>query len=398
MGRLRLRVKDRRAAWSKALNHDTGMSGVDMGLIIGTTGPLSIYDAHPVVWACVHTLASAVARSRWVARRPDGQDAGDNPALRIVQNGAVNLPAQMIWEITAREVIQRGNAFLERSGSELRPILEGTIASTTDRSLTGVTLDGANVTLPPRRYIAIHGPGFNGLTSPSPIEAAARKALQVDNAARQLQEGNARSGLNGRAVLTMDKDFYAAAAKRGRDDIAKSLEAGYTEERGAGRVPVLPPGVVPAQMGGVSPADLQLIEMMKWNALDICRAFGVPPRMVFVYDQQLRVTGFEAQASDWQRQSVEPWCERIAAQVSYALSPPRLDDGARLHLDSSELSVGTYSEQITANAAAVAGGLMTPNEARARMGLPPHPDGDQLIMPAGSPGDQQQEESTDADI
>ena len=375
-----------------------GVSGLEVGRVIDASGPLSIYDAHPVVWACVHTLASAVARSRWVARTPDGQDAGDSPGLQTVLRGANNLPAQMIWEITAREVIQRGNAFLWRNGAELRPILDGAISSSTDRTVTGTTLEGSNVTLAPRSYIAIHGPGFDGLASPSPIEAAARKALQVDNAARQLQEGNARSGLNGRAVLTMDKDFYAAAAKRGRDDIAKSLEAGYTEERGAGRVPVLPPGVVPAQMGGVSPADLQLIEMMKWNALDICRAFGVPPRMVFVYDQQLRVTGFEAQASDWQRQSVEPWCERIASQVSYALSPPRLDNGAALHLDSSELSVGTYSEQITANAAAVAGGLMTPNEARARMGLPPHPDGDQLIMPAGSPGDQQQEESTDADI
>ena len=367
-----------------------------MGRVINAdANPITRDEAHPVVWACVHTLASAVARSRWTARTATGQDAGMTQQLAMVEAGSNGIPAQMVWEITAREVIMRGNAFLHRDGAGLHPILEGRLSNLTDRTLTGTALDGTQVTLAPRDYVGIHGPGFDGLRSPSPIEAAAYGALRMDRAARALAEGNARSGLHGRAVLTLDPEFYGSLSPEVWTQIVKTLEEGYGGERGAGRVPALPPGVKPAQMGGVSPVDLQVIELLKWNALDICRAFGVPPRMVFVYDQQLRVTGFEAQASDWQRQSVEPWCVRIASQVSHALQPPTLTGRTRLHLDSSELSVGTYSEQITANAAAVAGGLLTPNEARARMGEPPHPDGDSLIMPAGSPGDAQQEETTE---
>ena len=61
--------------------------------------------------------------------------------------------------------------------------------------------------------------------------------------------GEARRGMSGRAVLTLPIEERATTA----DDwtkIAEWLEGKYTGARGAGRVPIMPPGVLPATMGG----------------------------------------------------------------------------------------------------------------------------------------------------
>ena len=351
-------------------------------------GALTSRSAHSVVWACVRDLSSSVGRSVWKSRFGSGPLTTNDAALRLLERPHPDWSGLEFWTFVAARLVADGNAYLidnnVAAGGGWTPALSGTVKRENGRRIYRLqTLDGLSIERTAAQVLPIHGPGYNGLESPSPIAAAAASALASDQAARTLQLANAKSGLHGRGVLLVDPVGYSAMTRGQRGDIAKTLEKNYTAQRGAGRIPVLPPGVTPGTMGGVSPADLQLIELMKWNAYDVCRALGVPPRNVFLYDRGMRVTGFEMQASDYQRQSVEPLCARISAVMTRSLVA---DSGKQYILDSSDLSLGTFSEQVESLARAVAGGLLTPNEARRKMGDPPHADGDRLILPAGSPG------------
>ena len=349
---------------------------------------LTSKSAHSVVWACVRDLSSSVGRSVWKSRFAGGSLTTNDAALRRLERPHPDWSGLEFWTFVAARLVADGNAYLIDSGAAAgggwTPALSGTVTRENGRRIYKLqTLDGQSIERTAAQVLPIHGPGYNGLESPSPIAAAAASALASDQAARTLQLANAKSGLHGRGVLLVDPVGYSAMTRGQRGDIARTLEKNYTAQRGAGRIPVLPPGVTPGTMGGVSPADLQLIELMKWNAYDVCRALGVPPRNVFLYDRGMRVTGFEMQASDYQRQSVEPLCARISAVMTRAIVPT---GGKQFVLDSSDLSLGTFSEQVESLTKAVAGGLLTPNEARAKMAVPPHADGERLILPAGSPG------------
>ena len=353
---------------------------------------LTARQAQSVVWACVNALAIAVARSKWRIVDPAGLEL-TRPTLLRPLTATIDgyLPATYRWRMVVENLGYRGNAYLRihRTGRQIEALEPAHNGQVQRRGVRGTTrvylltmLSGERVELQQRDVVAIHGPGFNGLQSPSPIQAAGKAVISLDQDARKQLSGSVKAGLAGRGVILMS-DHLLNAGKETRDQLASSLEEGYANARNAGRVPVLPPGYTPGQMGGVSPADLQLIELLRWNTEDICRIFGVPPRVVFHYAQRLRVSGFEGQAVDWQRQSVEPWCDLIADTVTASLLGP---GPARYMLDSSLLSLGTFSEQVDAITKAIAGGLMTPNEGRMRMGIPEHEDGDRLILPAGTPG------------
>ena len=351
---------------------------------------LTTITASPVVYACVNVIADAVARSQW--RIVDGDNQPVDHPNRTALSGDAYLSSYEKWRMVGEQLTARGNAYLikHRAGRfvELEPTMDGYPvrdlargASRFARAYNLTTFDGQQRAVPASQVLAFHGPGFDGMQSPSPIALVARRTLAIAQAAGDLQYGSAKRGLNGRGVLTMAAEL-AASSKGVRDQVAQSLADSYEGARGAGRTPVLPPGVEPATMGGVSPADLQLIELLRWTVEDACRAFNVPPRAVFHYAQRLRVASFEGQAVDLERWTVARPCALISAVATRGLFAGTV---LRAMLDSAVLSRGTFGELAESAVALVRGGVWTPNDARKSLGDEPHPDGDKLQQSAGTP-------------
>ena len=370
------------------LSFDTLPQGVmdESGFI--TTKPLNSLTALPIVWACVRVMAMAVARSRWKVVDANGLEV-DAPGDLMPVGRGVNVTRLEKWRTVVEQLMLHGNAYLYSNGAGLwDPAFEGKVERTgrngRGRRYVLRTASGGEVTLAETEVIAFHGPGYDGLDSPSPIQAVARDTLALMDAARTNQSTSLLSGAQGRGVLVLGDQMYGAP-KATRDEIAESIQQAYARTRSKGAIPVLPAGVKPETMGGVSPADLQMIELLRWNIEDVCRVFGVPPRQVFHFSRDLRAVGFESQAVDWQRSGVEPICDMLADSMSERIFREGRSMVRRYELDSSRLSLGTYTEQVTAHVAAIAGGLRTPNECRLLMGDPPHTDGDRLFTPAGTP-------------
>ncbi len=86
--------------------------------------------------------------------------------------------------------------------------------------------------------------------------------------------GEARTGLHGRAVLTIPIEERASRPEQWTD-IADWLQERYGAQRGAGLVPVLPPGVKPSQMGGEAAVEGNVL-LRDQAFAEVEAQFGIP--------------------------------------------------------------------------------------------------------------------------
>ena len=344
----------------------------------------------PVAWACVNVLADALTRCRlFVTRR------GHPLAAMLQSPSRVYDPAQL-WGQLYSAAIAGGNGYAlimrDASGQPagLAPCTATPRVASRGLQYTVQLRHMEQATPSPvaaRDIVALHGPGYDGLVSPSPVASAAREALGVIASANQHNRQSLNRGMNARAVLTMDPQI-ASLTPTQREEIMRVVASSYAGARNAGTIPLLPPGVSPAQTGGMSAVDMQLIELMRWSVEDVCRVFSVPPRMVGHTTHGMRVeTKLGQQGEDFFRWSLAPWITRIEAQLTAKLlNAADREAGVRVRMSADALSQGTFAERVAAIDQAVAkAGVITINEGRAVLGYAPRADGDRLILPAGTP-------------
>lgn len=239
-------------------------------------------------------------------------------------------------------------------------------------------------TWPSSSVIALHGPGFDGLASPSPIEAAGVAHVEVQGRAVQHQLERLR-GVQVRNAIEADQ-WVQALNDDDRKRLYNDLREQWTGAQAAGQVPILPPGFKLATPAP-SPADLQIVELLKWGVHDIARIFGVPPTELFAQMEGMPRTTIEAQNAWLERRSLAGHIETIEAQLTCQLfSAEARTRGWAVRLPVEELLAGSLSEMAkTVELIVTRGGLATINEGRRLLKLPPRPDGDRLLPPKGSP-------------
>ena len=309
-----------------------------------------------VVWACTNIVAGALARGTWRGHEPTVK------ALNIMRPNKYVAMRSLV-----EDLLLDGNAYLYRDNDAISLLRADKVMPAEGPTYTYSGTDPGLGRLDPAKVCAIHGPGFDGVRSPSVIAGAARQALDLVKEAYASQKGQLKAGLRGRNVLTIDPAMGDWPDDKLRN-LARSINRQSDESRESGRIPVFPPGVDPATLGGVSPADLELVELMRWLVEDLCRSFGVPPRMVGHYSTQLRVRGVEAQAEDFVRWSLQDKAELIASSIngSWLRDSP---EGVRL--DVNQLALGSMTERITTAKLAVGPNtdLMTQEQALAAVGI-----------------------------
>ena len=345
----------------------------------------------PTAWACVNVLTDALVRCRIYITRPR------HPLAPLFADPSPDYDAAQAWSLIISAAVARGNGYAVVSrrpdgspraitpcyavpGASPSGALQYSVTPLTSRTSPRGVFAAADV-------IALHGPGFDGMVSPSPLAYAARDAIAVMSAANLHNRTSLTKGMSGRNVLTTDPQLATLTAAQ-RREIEQAIMESYAGAINADRIPVLPAGISPASMGGISAVDMQLVELMRWTVEDICRVFAVPPRMVGHQTSGMRVeTKLGQQGEDFFRWSLAPWIHRIEAQLTTKLLSIRdRAAGVRVRLSADAISQGTFEERVNAIDQAVAkAGVLTINEGRAVLGYAPRADGDHLIQPAGTP-------------
>lgn len=370
----------------------------------------------PAAYAAINVLTNTMTRLTKTVGTRDSDGFVmldyDHPVSVLMRQPSRLIDGWQFWELLYRDLFTRGNgyAWIRRASNGFPIELVPATVDYARRIATGEIVysletwgqtfgyfSRPNIPLrmvvPARDVIALHGPGFDGLRSPSPIEYEARAAIQTMQLATENNRVALASGMNARTVITSSEQLITLPKEK-RDELMHNLEERYTGAHKAGKIPVLPPGFKPETTGGFSALDMQLIELLKWNLEDVARIWGVPPRMIQHYDSGMRTaTSLEQQAEDFDRWSIQPHVARCSEQLTAKLLAPLMDMGAatentKVMMDTETIREGSFSDKVKAIELAVArGGLMTPNEGRRRLGLPPIEGGDNLLMPKGSPAD-----------
>ena len=137
---------------------------------------------------------------------------------------------------------------------------------------------------------------------------------------------------------------------------------------------------------GRSPVEQSFLDMLNAQVVDICRAFNVPVFMIQLQSKAGQTEKgrpiVEEQFRNFVRSGFGTSMQGFEDEFTLKLAPR----GVRVKFDTRELTMGTMLERATVvNMLVMDAGVLTPNEGRLIMGLPPKPDGDDLRQPRGAP-------------
>lgn len=138
---------------------------------------------------------------------------------------------------------------------------------------------------------------------------------------------------------------------------------------------ILPPEIDFEQLA-FSPKDLLLLDAQQFDARVICAAFGVPSFLlnIGIEGGGLLYQNPETLMETWFRVELAP----VAGRISSALSATMLPRGASVSFDPSEALQPTFAELVTSWTKLLASGVVSVDEVRAVVGLPPEAQGDAL--------------------
>ena len=222
---------------------------------------------------------------------------------------------------------------------------------------------------------------FYGL---SPLNAAAVEVDQHNLSSKHninlLNNGARPSG----AVIfkPKDSDGFATSLTAGqRQQLMTDLNNRFSGTDNAGR-PMLLEGDFDWKEMGLSPKDMDFINLKHMSATDIAMCFGVPSQLVGVPDSQTYSNVAEARLALYE-ETILPMLSKVQSDINEWLMPQFSED-VFFKFDTDEIpALSERRKRIYDNViGAVKEGIMTRNEARERLGLNAIDGADGLLVNA----------------
>jgi HK97 family phage portal protein len=223
------------------------------------------------------------------------------------------------------------------------------------------------------------GFGFDGEEAPSVIQYAARQAVGNALAMDEYSGKFFANGAHHSLLLETDKKMTESAVNA----LQAAVVNKFSGLDNAHRMPLVLTEGIKAKEVSLSASDAQLLEARRFQVVDVCRAFGVPPHMVG-----------EATASAWGSGLESLRRSFVAYTLELHLRPMEQELNRKLfrrpdffvEFDRTAAMAGDSKAQADYFRAAMGGpgsgaGWMKPNEARRAMNLPPVDGGNTLYMP-----------------
>ncbi len=155
----------------------------------------------------------------------------------------------------------------------------------------------------------------------------------------------------------------------------KKIAAGI---KNVAKVPVLSEGIQLKELKPRSIVDSDLVKLKEATLKEIAMMFNIPVSML---DNSLSNYGNAVEANlSFLKMTINPLLTNIKEEINLKLN-------SNMTFDTSSLIEGSFEQKIKTLTSAVAGGILTPNEARARLNYPELKAGNKLFNPAGTPGE-----------
>ena len=186
------------------------------------------------------------------------------------------------------------------------------------------------------------------------------------------------------AVIFKPKDESGSSVQLSdsqRAQIISDMESRFSGSSNAGR-PMLLEGDFTFQQMGLSPKDMDFSVLKKMSAIDIALCFGVPAQLVGIPDAQTYNNMPEARLALYE-ETIIPILRRIQSDLNEWLTPQFADDlKLEYDIDSIPAMAESRKRVFESVVQGVNAGILTRNEARAKLGIDPIKGGDTLFVPA----------------
>ena len=359
------------------------------------------YHKNAIVYRCVNEISKGASAVPFIVKAGD-QILEQHPLIDLLNRPNPLQSYSEFFSSLYGYMLLSGNAYVLKVGSELgspkelhqlrpdriqikgggNPIPEKYEYTVNGRVQNTFLVDQENG-YSELKHIKLWNPldDYYGL---SPLSAAAVEVDQHNMSSKHnvnlLSNGARPSG----AIIFKPKDdagFDVNLTESQRQQLLTDLNNRFTGVGNAGR-PMLLEGDFDWKEMGLSPKDMDFLNLKHMSATDIAMCFGVPSQLVGVPDAQTYSNVAEARLALYE-ETIIPYLSKIASDMNEWLVP-MFGDNLTLEFDVdnipalSERKKRTY-ENVTS---AVREGIMTRNEARQQLGLDPIDGADDLYISA----------------
>lgn len=319
----------------------------------------------PAVVRATQLLSTDIARLPVRVETADGTPV-DSPIVGLLEREASrwqsgydfrrHLTAQALTTGNGIAIIRR-----DQNGdiSELQPVPDGSI--TAKMTEAGVTYKVGEVELQADQVI--HLGAYPDTTNPSwyvsPIDACtAAMALAADEDAAHA--GLVRTGSTGKVAISHPGAMSDETVRAIRD----AWQNIHATADGASRPLILREGMKAEKLSQETATSM--LDSRRFSIQEVARAFGVPPEMLYQQGGGALASQVET-ARAYVDGGLAQWLRAWESELTRKLLPP----GQYLRMDVDVLLRGNLVDKGTAFAKLVLAGVMSQNDARRRMGLPP---------------------------
>lgn len=371
-----MRIGPLNITWKSLSNPTEAEFSLFSGYATGDINPLSV----PAVQSAIRLISEACASlDIWVERKIDGNwtKQPEHPITLLIEDRPNNWTStfDFIRDLVATALTndQGGVAFVNRIDGDVREIVRYQPAHVTiDFSENGRLEPSFKINNSPALHDdIIH---LRSAFSKCPLrlaQDAISTSKHMENHARNLFQNAARPG----GVLETPKNVGDAGVTK----MLKGWKAAMEGSGNAGKTPILWDGTKFVPMS-LNSTDAQFLENRKYQTLEICRAFRVPPSMIYELDRATWSNG-EQQGKEFLSYSLEPWLRALEAAMRRAVFSADERADHRIRFDRDDLTRADLTARSTAISSLRSSETLTRNEGRSWLDLPPVEDGDSFENP-----------------
>lgn len=368
-----------------------GYSPADGSVVVSASTALTLSSLFRGLSIIAGSIASLTLRTIETDR-----STGENKAVgSFLDNPGGDRYTPFEWaELVVVSMVLKGEIFLQHIYNAagalawLNPVLPEQVSVFWDATRPGgkrfeVTIPGIDgrkpeiLTLDPSSMTQIMAMSLDGRRGIGVIGAARISlgtALAGDKAAnRQFSQGAMISGM---VTPDGDEDFDEDEALTIKGMVNRTMLG----PENAGDIPVINRRLKFSPWT-MSAKDAQFIESRTFSVDEVGRWLGVPPHLLGLVEKSTSWgQGIAEQNRGLARYTLKNWTARIEQRLSRLLISPR----KIAQFDYTDFIAPSPEDLVTLIISQVNGGLITPNEGRRRLNLPPIEGGDVLRTPAGA--------------
>lgn len=237
--------------------------------------------------------------------------------------------------------------------------------------------DGSRRDIPRAAIWHWRGPSWDGIAGLEIIKYA-REAIGLAMVTEEAHAGMHKNGARTTGLYSVEGTLNAEQYKGLREWIEKS----YAGAANAGRVMLMDRNAkfFPQSMTGI---DAQHLETRRYQVEEICRAFRVQPIMAGYSDKAATYASVEQMLIAHVVHTLAPWYERVEQSIDcQLLSEKELDQGYYAKFIAEGLMRGAFKDTAESLVKLSTNGVLTRNEARAKLEYNPLPGLDEPLTPA----------------